>query len=99
MKEGKCFAVAGVTDVDTLDNKKRETFLPLPIETLWKKNVPSYHWIWRQSWNPLKLGKECCSSQIISTHQNSPQEMEKMFEVLYSKKDKSKIDKGKLKGL
>ncbi|XP_035704209.1 glycoprotein-N-acetylgalactosamine 3-beta-galactosyltransferase 1 isoform X1 [Folsomia candida] len=54
---GRCFHSLGIGDIPTHDHLGRHRFLPISLLAMMSGNVDSGHWIWSQSWHPIKLVK------------------------------------------
>ncbi|CAL8099091.1 unnamed protein product [Orchesella dallaii] len=83
---GKCFLHAGVKSINTTDENGGERFLPLSYDVLLNGAISSFHWIWGQAWNRVRTGERCCSVNLISMHEISPNQLKLLYHLLYKLK-------------
>jgi len=84
---GKCLSNLGIQPMDSRDPENlEETFLPLHVWDLMTVKKSDWFYEWKLASEPVKLGYQCCSKDVISFHYIRPEAMYELEYLLYKVK-------------
>ncbi|XP_077979238.1 glycoprotein-N-acetylgalactosamine 3-beta-galactosyltransferase 1-like [Glandiceps talaboti] len=78
---GECLERIEVVHGDSRDEFGKNRFLPIPLDTYFRDNVPN--WLYQYDYYPILSGKDCCSDSLISAHHIAPFNMYLLEYLIY----------------